>query len=172
MINQAIIIELAEQRDALVLSQMTRDEIETGFGWNYRIDRIKALMKEHETVVLVARSTQTQAQSPYSDIAGFGVMKYGVKDAHLLLLAAAPMYRRQGIAGRLLAWLERTARYAGIQSVNLEVRENNASAVAFYLSLGYIKQKLIANYYRSPDGSSEHAWRMVKNLATNKALEV
>ena len=171
MIDQAIIVEPAEKRDALVLSLMARDEIEIGFGWSYRVDRIKALMSEHETVVLVARSTQTQSPSPYSDIAGFGVMKYGVKDAHLLLLAAAPMYRRQGIAGRLLAWLEKTARYAGIQSVNLEVRENNASAVAFYHTFGYTKQKLIANYYHSPDGSSEHAWRMVKNLTISKALE-
>ncbi|MCY4143298.1 MAG: GNAT family N-acetyltransferase [Gammaproteobacteria bacterium] len=168
MSDQAIVVELADERDALALSLLTRDEIESGFGWNYRPDRFKALMREKETVVLVARAEPSQT----SDVAGFGVMNYGVKDAHLRLLATAPTHRRRGIARRLLAWLEKTARYAGIQSIHLEVRQGNSSALAFYHSLGYLKKKLIADYYRGPNGLSENAWHMVKNLSTTRSLEL
>ncbi len=168
MSEQAIVVELADERDALALSLLTRDEIESGLSWNYRPERFKALMREEETVVLVARAEPSQTP----DVAGFGVMHYGVKDAHLRLLATAPTHRRRGIASCLLAWLEKTARYAGIQSVRLEVREGNCSALAFYQSVGYLKKKLIAGYYRGPNGISENAWHMVKSLSTTKSLEL
>ena len=158
MTEPSIEIELARDQDARSIALLARDEIEYGLGWRYRPEAVRGFMHDRETLVVVARDSAVQ--DGISDVAGFAVMTYGNVEAHLLLLAVSPHQRRKGIAQRLLAWLERTALYAGVQTVFLEVRQNNSSALSFYESAGFKKVELAHNYYRGPDGKTENAWKM------------
>lgn len=74
-------------------------------------------------------------------------MQFDAERAHLDLLAVDPAYRRLGVGGRLVAWLEKTARTGGLFLINLEVRAKNSAAQAFYQRLGYRAIKSIPGYY-------------------------
>jgi ribosomal-protein-alanine N-acetyltransferase len=87
-------------------------------------------------------------------------MHFLMEDAHLLLLAVSPPYQRRGVGGRLLAWLEKSARVAGIGRIHLEVRAENQEAQSFYKALGFNQERLIPGYYNGKDAAA----RMVKNL--------
>lgn len=162
MTESSIEIELARDHDARSIALLARDEIEYGLGWRYRPEAVRGFMHDSETLVLVARANEGDGSN--SELAGFAVMTYSKLDAHLLLLAVTPQHRRKGIAQRLVAWLEKTALYAGVQTVHLEVRQENVSALTFYESLGYSKVELVHNYYRGPDGNTENAWKMRRVL--------
>lgn len=158
MTESSIVIELARDRDARSIALLARDEIEYGLGWRYRPEAIRGFLHDSETLVLVARANVVDNSN--SEVAGFAVMTYSNIDAHLLLLAVSPQHRRKGIAQRLLAWLEKTALYAGVKTVFLEVRQDNSAALTFYESVGYQRIELAHNYYRGPDGRTENAWKM------------
>jgi [ribosomal protein S18]-alanine N-acetyltransferase len=98
-------------------------------------------------------------------LAGFGIMKYGDDDAHLLLLAVAPALRRRGVGTVLLQWLERTARVAGLRAIRLELRTANDAARAFYRRHGFEETGQMSGYYQG----LEDATRMMKPLRTAPA---
>ena len=147
---------LATREDAPTLAAMSRDYIERGLGWRWRVPAIENLIASPDTVVLCARASN----APGNAIIGFGIMQYALDEAHLILLAVRPRMRRRGLARELLAWLEKTADTAGIRKIELEVRERNAGARKFYRKQGYKSGRLIPRYY---DGI-ETAVRMAKKL--------
>ena len=147
---------LATREDAPTLAAMSRDYIERGLGWRWRVPAIENLIASPDTVVLCARVPST----PGNAIIGFGIMQYALEEAHLILLAVRPRMRRRGLARELLAWLERTADTAGIRKIELEVRERNSGARKFYRKQGYRSGPSIPRYY---DGI-ETAIRMAKKL--------
>jgi ribosomal protein S18 acetylase RimI-like enzyme len=80
--------------------------------------------------------------------------------ARLYSLAVVPDARRHGVAATLLAAAERTARRRGCTEIRLEVRPDNAAAIAFYARRGYVRFGTYAGFY--DDGAD--ALRMHKPL--------
>jgi [ribosomal protein S18]-alanine N-acetyltransferase len=171
--SEAIALEfgLARPRDAAVLAHMCRDMIEHGLGWRWRTAEIRALINDPDTVVLCARRRPLRALDPLPSnpasetgpggyIAGFGVMRYELVRAHLMLLAVRGGMRRRGIGAHLLHWLERTAVTAGIERIGLEVRALNAGARQFYRDQGYEEHEYLPRYY----SGIESAFRMQRKL--------
>ena len=115
--------------------------------------RVAASLRAPNVNVLVARVDD--------NLAGFAIMRYGDDDAHLDLLAVAPPYRRAGVGRQLLLWLEKCAVTAGIFSIALEVRAQNAGARLFYERMGYRTLVEIPDYYQGV----EAALRMGRNLS-------
>jgi ribosomal-protein-alanine N-acetyltransferase len=150
----ALNVELgfASAGDAPDIARLARDLIEVGLGWGYRPQRIVELIRDAETVALVARTR--------AGTAGFAVMRFGDERAHLILLAVAPAHQRRGIARRLLDWLLESARVAGMTSVHVELRAMNAPAFALYRSLGFSETFRVPGYYRG----RETAVRMIRVL--------
>ncbi|MDH3692151.1 MAG: GNAT family N-acetyltransferase [Gammaproteobacteria bacterium] len=151
-LQEDITIELGRQRDAFSMAEMSRDLIERGLGWSWQCARIVRQIRHPDVQVVVARDGWR--------ILGFAIMQFRDDTAHLNLFAVARSYQRRGIGRSLLQWLECTARTAGVFLVNLEVRENNATARSFYRSLGYIEMLRIPRYYRG----TESAVRMYHDL--------
>ncbi|MCB1692745.1 MAG: GNAT family N-acetyltransferase [Pseudomonadales bacterium] len=145
-------IELARPTDALTLGQMSRDLVESGLGWSWKPSRILSMIQHPDVVVIVARTR--------FGVAGFAIMEFHETRAHLNLLAVKPTQRRAGIGRALVAWLEESARIAGIEGIYLEVRVGNNDAQAFYKSLGFTEGKVVKGYYRG----RESAMTMLREL--------
>ena len=79
---------------------------------------------------------------------------------HIVLLAVDVAHRRCGIGSALMAWLETTARTAGINTIALEARSGNLEARAFYGRVGFKEIGVRVSYYRGV----ENAVRFEKSL--------
>ncbi|NIR31369.1 MAG: GNAT family N-acetyltransferase [Gammaproteobacteria bacterium] len=142
---ESVTLRLARPADADTIGNMSRELIENGLGWSWRRERVELQIDCPDTVALVAESRRC--------IVGFAIMYFGAEVAHLNLLAVARARQRMGIGRRLITWLERSARVAGVASVRLEVRANNRSARAFYRALGYCEIALAPRYYRGRESA-------------------
>jgi len=152
MAAASITLGLASQGDALALAQMARDYIETGLGWSYQPRRIGELIRDPDVTALVARDARC--------LVGFAIMSFGDDRAHLVLLAVHPSRRRRGVARRLLDWLVESATIAGVASIHVELRADNAAAYAMYEAAGFAETFRVPRYYRG----RETAVRMLRVL--------
>ncbi len=83
--------------------------------------------------------------------AGYASFRHGGDEAELLRVAVATSVRRQGIARALIAHGIAELRSLGIDTCFLEVRMDNAPALAVYRSMGWGLLGMRRAYYR--DGS-------------------
>ena len=146
-------IRLALPQDAVRIATMSRDYVEHGLGWGWTPARVLRGIRDRATNVVVAECG--------ADLAGFGIMKYLDDDAHLLLFAVKPEYRRRGVGSGLVTWLESTATTAGIELIFLETRATNTAAREFYAARGYRELATLPRYY-----GSEDAVRIGKDLGS------
>ncbi|MGH8533223.1 MAG: GNAT family N-acetyltransferase [Gammaproteobacteria bacterium] len=153
-------LRLARLSDAKRIATMSRELIEHGLGWSWTPDRVANHIRRPDTVVLAAKAL--------GGLVGFAIMYFGEEDAHLNLLAVSPLHRRTGIGRRLMRWLERSAGFAGICAIHVEVRASNRSAQSFYRSLGYRPVGLWAGYYCG----REAAVRMSRTLRSVRWSEL
>jgi ribosomal-protein-alanine acetyltransferase len=149
-------IRLAVRPDADEIAVLSRDCIEHGLRWSWTAQRVRRCIGDRDTNVLVVRDRDT--------IAGFAIMKYGVDEAQLFLLAVRPSHRRRGIGTALLSWLEVTARTAGIRVIRLQVRSTNDAAIAFYRNIGFRSTAVYPAYYQG----TEDALLMSRDLAAER----
>lgn len=151
-------IQLARRADAVPMAQMSRDLIETGLGWKWRHERILRSMRDPETAVIKACVGDR--------LIGFAIMRFGMEEAHLDLLAVLPGYHRLGVATSLLAWLETSARTAGVSVIRLELRETNLGARRFYQRCGYMRVRTVRGYY----AGRESAVQMARDLWLDESV--
>jgi [ribosomal protein S18]-alanine N-acetyltransferase len=152
MKHSDLTLRLARDADAKTIANMSRELIETGLNWRWTEQRVATSINDPEINVLVARLDNR--------LAGFGIMKYGERVAHLNLFAVAPDCQRAGIGRELLHWLERCASVAGILAISLEVRAANTGAQRFYECMGYRTLVQLPGYYQG----IETAVRMGRRL--------
>ena len=152
LLPQGMRIELARRADAAAIAVLSRDLIETGLGWSWRMPRVlRAIDNAESTVIKLAAG---------ASLAGFAVMRFGREEAHLDLLAVRPEFRRAGNGAALVRWLEASALTAGISIVRLELRRSNAPARRFYARLGYSPCRIVSGYYQG----REDALQMARDL--------
>ncbi len=147
-----IAIRLARHADAAEIAAMSRDEIERGLPWSWTESRVARAIADRDINVAVAGEPGA--------IVAFGVMSYRETTSHLILFSVRKSHRRQGIGTRVLRWLEDVALAAGITSIQLECRRNNAAAREFYAEHGYHEHVIAKGYYRGV----EDAVRLEKRL--------
>jgi ribosomal-protein-alanine N-acetyltransferase len=78
--------------------------------------------------------------------------------AELQRIAVDPAHRRGGLATALLAEVAAVARAQGADRLLLEVREDNAEALAFYAGQGFVEIDRRRRYYR--DGATAVVLRL------------
>lgn len=145
-------IRLARAGDAGPIAAISREQIESGLSWSWTPGRVRAGIRDPETVAVVAEKS--------ASLRGFALMQFGDRSAHLNLLGVVPEWRRFGVGTALLRWLEESAVVAGIPMIRLEVRRSNQPAQRFYRRLGYAAVAMLPNYYKG----REHAVRMTRDL--------
>jgi ribosomal-protein-alanine N-acetyltransferase len=145
-------LSLARRPDALEIAEMSRDLIEHGLPWSWTPARVRRAILGRDCCVLIARRELR--------ISGFAIMHFGDEVAHLNLLAVRAEHRRQGLGRQLIVWLSASAVAAGIFRIDLELRETNFGARAFYQSLGFQSLDVVRGYYQG----REPALRMSRRL--------
>jgi ribosomal-protein-alanine N-acetyltransferase len=94
------------------------------------------------------------------DVVGYaGVMVVG-SDADVQTIAVAPKAQGRGVGKALLRSLHDHARQRGASRIFLEVRDDNATAVAMYAAEGYERTGVRNDYY----GPGSSAIVMMKSL--------
>ncbi|MBF0175900.1 MAG: GNAT family N-acetyltransferase [Magnetococcales bacterium] len=95
-------------------------------------------------------------------IQGYGLLllRRNSRSARLYSLAIHPAERRAGLGRIVLSGLEEIAISHQLTSIHLEVRVDNAPAIAFYHGLGYRSCAILAGYY----ADHQDAYRMKKRL--------
>ena len=84
------------------------------------------------------------------DIAGYMGIFTVCESCYVSNIAVFPQYRRQGIASLLIDNACRIAVENGAESISLEVRPSNVSAIALYTKKGFEEVGLRKNFYRNP----------------------
>ena len=140
-------VKLAALSDAPLIARMSKSYIEQGLRWRWRAPQIRRKIACPDSVVLVAEIQS----SGVARVGAFAVMDF-ISDAQrdkaiLNLLAVHPKLRRNGVGGKLLAWLHDSAMVAGCEYIDLQVRADNQDARRFYRTLGYQDEALLPGYY-------------------------
>jgi ribosomal-protein-alanine N-acetyltransferase len=130
---------LARQADSAAIAALSRQHIEQGLRAKWTAERVAYALRRRDTIGVVARMEKI--------LVGFAIMQFGADQAHLNLLAVAPLFRRRGIGGALIEWLEASAVVAGVSCITLELRAGNHAALAFYQCLGYEEFEALPRYY-------------------------
>lgn len=92
------------------------------------------------------------------EVVGHAVASYAGDVAELQRIAVRPASRRTGRASALLEEVLRRARRTGADGILLEVRPDNAGAIAFYAASGFAEVDRRPRYYR--DGSEAVVMRL------------
>ncbi|MEI7055587.1 ribosomal protein S18-alanine N-acetyltransferase [Nocardioides sp. CCNWLW239] len=92
------------------------------------------------------------AEDDSGTVVGHALVSVVYEIAELQRIATAAERRRRGIGGELLVASIDIARSEGAERLLLEVREDNASAIAFYDRAGFVEIDRRERYYR--DGAT------------------
>lgn len=95
------------------------------------------------------------AEAENGEVCGFVTANAVLDEINIYNVAVREGFRRLGIASALLSELENSKPY----SINLEVRESNASAIALYEKCGFEQVGRRKNFYSKP---TENAVLMTK----------
>jgi len=91
-------------------------------------------------------------------VVGYAVASYAGDIAELQRIGVDPRSRRRGVAGALLDDVVAEAPRTGADRLILEVREDNAGALSFYASRGFIEIDRRPRYYK--DGTTAVVLRL------------
>jgi len=97
-----------------------------------------------------------------TEVIGYAGLDHGGDVADIMTVAVTPAARGHGLGRRLLDELEARARAGRAASVMLEVRADNAAAIALYERAGYAVVSTRRRYYQPGDVD---ALVMRKNLS-------
>jgi len=98
-------------------------------------------------------------------IAGFIVSRYAADEAEILSIAVAPRRRQRGVAGRLLDLHLRSLAGLGVNSVFLEVDEDNRPARRLYARAGFDEVGRRESYYPHGEAGAHAALVLRRDLA-------
>lgn len=112
--------------------------------------------------------TYVGAELPGGALVGYAGTWYDGRDVQVMTVATDPGYQGRGIARRLLVTLLERARALRAESVLLEVRVDNPSAIHLYESLGFTQLGRRRGYYQP---ENVDAWTMQLLLPREPAEE-
>lgn len=90
-------------------------------------------------------------------LVGYFLLMCAVDEAHLLNVAVAAPYQRQGLGLYLLDKIVACARGLSMESILLEVRPSNLRALKVYQQYGFVEIGRRKNYYPAHNGQREDA---------------
>lgn len=153
------------QRDNIKIKNMDFNEIPYVAEMEKRCFSLCAWTERMFVNVFNDRSENIMLSAYYEDrLAGYIVMGICLDEAEIQVLAVDEMFRRKGIAERLIDHAE-TMISGRVERIFLEVRENNDAARKLYEKKGFEVTGMRKNYYRDNSGNPpENAVLMTRFL--------
>lgn len=102
--------------------------------------------------------------APADRLAGYAGLWFDGDDAHVMTIGVVRAHQGRGIGGVLLAALVGRARELGARSMLLEVRVDNAPALALYARFGFTRLRRRRGYYQP---ENVDAWTMRRELTAD-----
>lgn len=124
---------------------------------------IRQLLNMPGTFGLIAAREGMAASKP--DLAGFVLARIAATECEILSLAVGESWRGIGVGHALMAAAISRAGEAGVESVFLEVAEDNAAAQALYRKLGFAAVGRRKDYYKRRAGPPVAALTFSRRLA-------
>lgn len=81
---------------------------------------------------------------------GYVILYYVMDEGEIARIAVRSSARRQGVAGRILSYIEEFCKERDGERLLLDVRESNVPAIAFYRKCGFKKDGIRKNFYTNP----------------------
>lgn len=91
-------------------------------------------------------------------ILGYCVIRILADEGEIQRIAVEPLYRRMGIARKLMDAMVSFSRSRGVRAIALEVRESNGGARKLYESYGFRQEALRRGYYHNPQEDAVIMW--------------
>lgn len=91
-------------------------------------------------------------------VLGYCVLRILADEGEIQRIAVDPVFRRQGIARKLMDSMAALARMKGVREVALEVREGNLGARKLYESYGFRQEAVRRGYYHNPTEDAIIMW--------------
>jgi ribosomal-protein-alanine N-acetyltransferase len=99
------------------------------------------------------------------ELRGFALSRIAADEAEILTLAVHAAFRNRGLGRALLSDTLARLTAAHVRSLFLEVEGANRPAIALYTRMGFREVGRRSGYYRKPDGATEAALVLRKDLA-------
>jgi ribosomal-protein-alanine N-acetyltransferase len=101
----------------------------------------------HELRIPFSKTVLARTQNGSGHVLGY-ICRWRVGDeVHILNLAVLPQERKNGVGRALVELVLREADEHNARLITLEVRRENAAALALYRGLGFLEQGVRRNYY-------------------------
>jgi [ribosomal protein S18]-alanine N-acetyltransferase len=149
----AAAIEPATLRDAPKLAELHRASFHRGWG-----------EAEFETM-LSARNTLVHRLRIGRNTIGFAVSRIAADEAEILSIAVAASHRGRGLSRNLLLTHLGHLAGHGVQTVFLEVEENNQPARRLYQRAGFTVAGRRERYYQQSEGQQLNALLLRRDLS-------
>jgi ribosomal-protein-alanine N-acetyltransferase len=130
----------------------------SSFAHPWSAEEMAALIGSPSTLAAAALDPAT------GRLRGFVLARVAADEAEILTIAVDPNLRGKGVGRALLTENLRQAARAGARAMFLEVDKENASALALYRRLGFVKVSERTGYYRRDFGQPAVAIVMRKAL--------
>ena len=147
------VVEPASLRDAPKLAQLHSASFHRGWGES-----------EFETM-LTERNTLVHRLRMGRKTIGFAVSRIAADEAEILSIAVAASHRGRGLSRNLLLTHLGHLAGRGVQTVFLEVEENNQPARRLYQHAGFTVAGRRERYYRRSGGEQLNALLMRRDLS-------
>ena len=143
-----------EQRDFSRLCELDRLCFSEQIA--YSPEEIAAALLDPRSFAVVAEDAAANPAAEESLIIGFALASLDrASRGHIITIDIEADHRRRGIGGELMQRCEQRLAALGARRVVLEVAQDNAAAIAFYTSRGYVRQRTLLHYY--PDGTDAYS---------------
>lgn len=116
--------------------------IQSQDAWSYQT--LNDLLKQESIRLMIVINTVN------SDVVGYCLYQVVFEQAEILRIGTHPNYQRQGIASQLFIALNNGLQADKVEQLLLEVRADNASAIALYKQQGFILIHRRKGYYPQP----------------------
>jgi ribosomal-protein-alanine N-acetyltransferase len=147
------IVEPAALRDTRQLAQLHAASFHRGWGEG----EFEQMLREQNTLVHRLRLGHS--------VIGFAVSRLAADEAEILSIAVAPGHRGRGLSRNLFLTHLGHLAGRGVQTVFLEVEENNQPARRLYDSTGFIVAGRRERYYKEAGGAELNALVMRRDLS-------
>ncbi|WP_227698053.1 ribosomal protein S18-alanine N-acetyltransferase [Psychrobacter aquimaris] len=114
-------------------------------AWNYQT--LLELLEQDSINLLIVYAP---AQNKKSNVIGYCLYQVIFEQAEILRIGTHPDYQRQGIASQIFARLNTELKTRQVESLLLEVRADNAPAIALYEQQEFALIHKRKGYYQTP----------------------